>query len=173
MNLDFSKITIWWSCIGLKIKRRKRGTRGGLKDNNIPKNKLIRNAYHFPSILSNNACSLNSEKLDMLFCLSEKYDVLAITETWCNDQNNICLNNFDVYSCNRLSKGGGSAIYVRSSIQSTSFRNFIHNNSNEYEITCVIIRPDYLPRIVSVFVIVCVYIPPSSTKGPSKVSQVC
>lgn len=109
---------------------------------------------------------MNSDKLDLLTILSSKYDVIGITETWNNQKRDINLNNFNLYETSRKEKeGGGSALFIRNNIISTKFSNFIYKNSNEYEIVCVVTRPNYLPRSVSVLVIVCVYIPPSSTEA--------
>ncbi len=165
MSNSILRLTNWWSQIGLVVKRRKRGTRGGIKPKPKALNKTFINKYSFPSILYTNACSLNTDKLDVLMCLSLDFDILAITETWNNDTKNISLNNFELYETRRNGReGGGTAIFVRNNLQSTRYNNFIHNNSKEYEITCVITRPNYLPRSVSVLVVVCVYLPPNCIK---------
>lgn len=101
----------------------------------------------------------------MLQCLSVEYDVIAITETWCNACSDMVLYNFDVYASVRSGIGGGTAIYVRSNLQSARFVNFIHNNSNEFEVTCTTIRPSYMPKTVSIIAIVCIYIPPNCNKS--------
>lgn len=164
-------ISLHWKSIGLKIKRRKRGTRGGRPRNarddlNVSKTTTVRNSYNIPRIMYTNACSLNNDKLESLLVLSLEYDVIAVTETWSGENHLLNINNFIAYETQRRDKtGGGTVIFVRESIQCTRFNNYVNNNSNEFEITWVIVRPTYLPRNISVVAIACIYIPPNSNRG--------
>ncbi len=158
-------LTYHWSIINLIIKKRKRGKRGGTNTNLTRQKKTIRSSYNFPRFLYTNACSLSSEKHDTLQWFSLDYDVICITETWNNGNRDLSLNNFQLYETCRIEKGGGTAVYVRSDMHSAKYNNFIYNNSKDYEITCVTIRPNYMPRSVSVLAVVCVYVPPNSKKS--------
>lgn len=164
MNNSITNLALWWNQIGLRIKRRKRGSRGKGKNKSTIQKPHICNSYSFPRFLYTNACSLSSAKIDTLQWFSLDYDIICITETWNNNNRDIGLNNFQLYETCRTEKGGGTAVYVRNDMQSTRYNNFIHNNTSEFEITCVVIRPAYLPRSVSVLVVVCVYIPPNTKK---------
>lgn len=101
----------------------------------------------------------------MLQWFSLDYDVICISETWNMSNRDIKLKNFQLYETCRAVRGSGTAVYVKSNMQSTRFNNFIHNNSKEYEITSVLVRPNYLPKSVTVLSVVCVYFPPNSNKS--------
>lgn len=84
-------------------------------------------------------------------------------ELWNNLNKDISLANYQLYeTCRPDKKGGGTAVYVRSCMQSKEYKNFLYHNSKDFEITCVTLRPAYLPKCVSIIVVVCVYLPPNS-----------
>ena len=49
-----------------------------------------------------------------------KFDVIALSESWLNDNDNaiFCLEGYDILSCSRLNKkGSGVVLYIRESLQ--------------------------------------------------------
>lgn len=95
-------------------------------------------------------------------CVSDQFDVIAISETWCNSDSSVYLHNFNSFEKNRLGRiGGGVCVFVKKSIQSTRYSNYVHNNSTDFEITWVITRPTHLTRNITVIALCCVYLPPN------------
>lgn len=154
----------YWKLVGLHIRKRKRGKRGGKKKSGNNMRKMT-NSYNFPRIYYTNVCSLNTEKIDLLQVICDKYEILAISETWGSLIKNFTFPGFNVFECNRINKsGGGSAIFVKDGTPVVQYRNYMHNNSKQFEITWIITRPSYLPKEVTVIAIACIYFPPNSDK---------
>lgn len=163
-TIDNQNLLLHWESIGLIIKIRRRRKRGR-NSNRIRKTRIIKNNYNIPRVFYNNACSLNEEKLEILSCIKSQYDIIAITETWSNEDTNMKLDNFNLYEKIRKNKiGGGAALFVWDNIQTTTFNNFIHNNSGEFDIIWCVLRPHYLPKSISVIAVACVYMPPNLSK---------
>ena len=66
------------------------------------------------SLIHCNCISLASNFIklkDSITALEFKFDVIAISESWLsdNDNDNFCLEGYDILSCSRLNKKGGSS----------------------------------------------------------------
>ena len=117
-------------------------------------------------LLTNTNRLLN--KLDELsiLCDSLQPSVIAITETWLNDEITDCCisistNNgfhYTVYRHDRTERqGGGVLFYVRSDIQSHRL-SFI--DTGNHEVLWIALRPRVLPRPISILVCCVLYCPP-------------
>jgi len=97
---------------------------------------------------------------------SWSYDILAISETCENDVKHQYIPNFNIYKTSRTNKqGGGTALFVKKSIPYMRFKICRYNNSIEFAITWIIIKPFYLPKTVIVIAIPWAYLPPTSNKA--------
>ena len=79
--------------------------------------KIVPNEPSAIKILSLNRRSLQKSFNDLQIFLHDSkvtYDIIALTETWLNEHNDVFLNinNYSLYNSNRLKKRGGVAIFV-------------------------------------------------------------
>ena len=82
----------------------------------IVKNKFLK-------IVTWNANSINSKLLEFKdFLCTNNYDIAGICETKIDNNYKSNLSNFNVYTSNRNSRGGGVAIAIKNNINHTEFK---------------------------------------------------
>ena len=117
-----------------------------------------------PSVFLSNANHIFN-KLDELRALTSimSLDIICITETWLNAEipdSAIHLPGYVVYRKDRSTgQGGGVLCFVRSNVKSFMLEP-ANNVNHEFEILWLGIRPEILPRPVSIIVVAIVYCPP-------------
>ena len=158
-----------------ELRRKKRGSRGGIKVN-IRKRKC---RIPLPTINFGNVRSIRTEdKLDQLrgnIKFMPQYRnvcVIALSETWLDQADpdeGFGMENYSMYRCDRdksvtsKSKGGGVCTYINNDWCSPL--NTIIKESNCYvdvEMLSLQCRPFYLPREITCVAIINVYIPPDA-----------
>lgn len=98
---------------------------------------------------------------DCLTQLNKNFSAIAISETWLNEEqtSTVQIEGFDLYTINRSNKrGGGVALYIRSSYHSEIIRNMSFSIYNLTECVTVEIHFERAKNII----IGCVYRPPTT-----------
>ena len=91
-------------------------------------------------------------------------DIIALTETWLNENiaDSVCdLTDYSTVRKDRMSgSGGGILLYVRKGLYFKQLYEPLVVNGSDFEILFVSVRPHILPRPLSVVIIVLLYCPP-------------
>ena len=119
-----------------------------------------------PTILVCNIRSL-APKIDELGCVINlnSADVICVTETWLSEEisdSYVSLLNFSLFRKDRTTRGGGIAMYVKSSIQCKTL-DIIKPPDMITEYMWIQLRPTRLPRQISSILIGVIYHPPRAT----------
>jgi hypothetical protein len=104
-------------------------------------------------------------KLDELSVIIKNIspDVIALTETWLNDDiiDSVCdMSGYSIVRKDRMhGSGGGVLLYIRNGFSFRRLDNLI-NIDPDFEILFVSVRPPVLPRPLSIIVLAVLYCPP-------------
>lgn len=132
--------------------------------------------FSLPSVLMTNVNHMLN-KLDELFVIINEFcpDIIALTETWLNENitNSVCnITGYSIVRHDRLhGSGGGILLYIKNDLQFKRLNEPLVANSNDFEILFVSIRPHILPRPLSIVIIVLLYCPP--WYNADKCKQLC
>ena len=120
------------------------------------KNKVYKTKKNDESIYCSliNARSIKNKLGDLeTFIASNNLALVCITETWIHENDPeiplLNLGKFDVYNCNRVSKGGGCAILCDSAKISSKF--VMKLNGNGFELVCIDLYAPVDMRIICVY----------------------
>ena len=146
-------------------RRRRRGTRGGIR------NRIRRRGSKLPlpAFTLSNVRSLRNkiDELAALVKLDSDYrntSLFCFTETWLNEDIEVCLDGFTCIRFDRdkeltgKSVGGGLCMAVNDR-WATNFTIREMHCSRHYEILTVSFRPHYLPREFQTITVILVYVP--------------
>ncbi|XP_053493480.1 uncharacterized protein LOC128615428 [Ictalurus furcatus] len=156
-----------------EIRRRRRGSRAGLKRRERKK----RYKPFIPSVITGNVRSLSNkmEELTALTRLQREYrecSIMCFTKTWLNDLSTdslVTLDGFQLVRADRKAKesskrkGGGIAMFVNERWCNPGHVRVKEQwCTKDIELLAVSMRPYYLPREFSHVIALTVYIPPSA-----------
>lgn len=161
-----------------KQKRKKRGSRGGVK------NRLRRRGsrHPLPVITLSNVRSLNNklDELSLRMIYEEEFrrsNLICFTETWLKVDNKVDFEGYITIRADRdtvksqKSIGGGLCILVDKK-WATHFTIYEQLCARDYEILVVSFRPFYLPREFGQLTIILVYVPgPNNKEAADRISD--
>ena len=120
--------------------------------------------YNIPSLFLTN-CNRVLNKLDELHLVanSKTFDIIALTESWLNediDDSVLAMSGYSLFRRDRSARmGGGILCYISNAIPVWS-PTLETSNDDDLEIMWLILRPRVLPRPMSVVALAVVYCPP-------------
>ncbi len=121
-------------------------------------------SHNIPSLFLTN-CNRVLNKLDELHLVanSKAFDIIALTESWLNediDDSVLVMSGYSLFRKDRYARiGGGILCYISNAIPVWS-PTLETSNDDDFEIMWLILRPRVLPRPMSVVALAVVYCPP-------------